>query len=165
MSIRTLGIPSLRHHKPSGQAVVTLSGRDYYLGKHGSGEAKAEYDRLISEWLVHGRNLPLPTAAGPADITINELLVAYLDFADGYYRKNGQPTSEPESIRVTIRCLRRLYGHTLAREFGPLALKAIRQGMIDEGLCRNEVNKRTGRLVRLFKWAVENESSDCASDR
>jgi integrase len=26
--------------------------------------------------------------------------------------------------------------------------------MIDTGLCRNEVNKRTGRIVRLFKWAV-----------
>jgi site-specific recombinase XerD len=26
--------------------------------------------------------------------------------------------------------------------------------MIDSGLCRNEVNKRTGRITRLFKWAV-----------
>ena len=32
-------VPSLRHHKPSGQAVVTLSGRDVYLGPHGSPEA------------------------------------------------------------------------------------------------------------------------------
>jgi hypothetical protein len=27
--------PSYRRHKPSGQAVVTLSGRDIYLGKWG----------------------------------------------------------------------------------------------------------------------------------
>jgi hypothetical protein len=26
--------------------------------------------------------------------------------------------------------------------------------MVDAGLCRNEVNKRTGRIVRLFKWSV-----------
>jgi hypothetical protein len=26
--------------------------------------------------------------------------------------------------------------------------------LIDSGLCRNEVNKRTGRIVRLIKWAV-----------
>jgi integrase len=26
--------------------------------------------------------------------------------------------------------------------------------MVDSGLCRNEVNKRTGRIVRAFKWAV-----------
>ena len=39
MSVRT---PSYRLHKPTGQAVVTLSGRDIYLGKYGSIESKAE---------------------------------------------------------------------------------------------------------------------------
>lgn len=29
--------------------------------------------------------------------------------------------------------------------------------MIDAGLCRNEVNKRTGRIVRAFKRAVGEE--------
>lgn len=29
-------IPSYRHHKPSGHAVVTLGGRDIYLGKYNS---------------------------------------------------------------------------------------------------------------------------------
>ena len=28
--------PSYRRHKPSGQAVVTLNGKDYYLGKNGA---------------------------------------------------------------------------------------------------------------------------------
>src|SRR5262249_48330031 len=40
---------------------------------------------------------------------------------------------------------------------GPLALKAVRQAMVDVGLCRTEVNKRVGRVVRCFRWAVENE--------
>ncbi len=31
-----LRIPSYRHHKPSGQAVVALNGRDHYLGKYRS---------------------------------------------------------------------------------------------------------------------------------
>jgi hypothetical protein len=46
VSVRT---PSYRLHKPSGQAVVTLDSRDFYLGKYGSPESRAEYDRLISE--------------------------------------------------------------------------------------------------------------------
>ncbi len=29
--------------------------------------------------------------------------------------------------------------------------------MIQDNLCRNEVNKRIGRVCRCFKWAVENE--------
>ena len=45
-------VPSYRKHKPSGQAVVTLSGRDHYLGPHGSKTSIAEYDRLIAEWLA-----------------------------------------------------------------------------------------------------------------
>ena len=38
-----------------------------------------------------------------------------------------------------------------------MALKAVRQAFIDSGLCRNEVNRRTGLVVRFFKWTVENE--------
>jgi hypothetical protein len=55
------------------------------------------------------------------------LLLAYLAFADSYYVKHGRPTTEPASIRVTVRPLRQLYGHTLARDFGPLQLKAVRE--------------------------------------
>jgi integrase len=133
---------------------VTLDGRDIYLGRYGSPESRAEFDRILAEWLSNGRRLPAPASASGTDLSVNELAVTYLAFADGYYTKRGKPTSEPVSIRQTIRPLRQLYGHTLAREFGPLQLKAVRQAMIDAGLCRNEVNKRTGRIVRMFKWAV-----------
>ena len=37
------------------------------------------------------------------------------------------------------------------------ALKAVRQAMIDADLCRNEINKRIGKVVRMFKWGVAEE--------
>ncbi len=74
-----------------------------------------------------------------------------------YYVKNGKPTTEPVNIRLAIRPLRQLYGHTLAREFGPLRLKTVRQAMIDSGLCRSEINKRVRHVLRAFKWAVGEE--------
>jgi integrase len=154
VSARTLRTPSYRLHKPTGQAVVTLDGRDFYLGRFGSSESRAEYDRIIVEWISNGRRLPAPASGVGSDLTVNELLLAYLGFADSYYVKHGRPTTEPASIRLSIRPLRPLYGDTMAKDFGPLQLKAIRQAMIGSGLCRNEVNKRTGRIVRLFKWAV-----------
>jgi hypothetical protein len=46
VSLRTL---SYRLPKPTGLAVVTLSGRDRYLGKHGTGGSRAEYDRLVAQ--------------------------------------------------------------------------------------------------------------------
>src|SRR5258708_1768103 len=102
MSPRT---PSYRLHKPTGQAVVTLDGRDFYLGKHATEASRAEYDRLIAEWLAHGRRLP---RAGGGDLTVNELILRYVEFADTYYSKAGKPTSEPASIRLSLRPLRRL---------------------------------------------------------
>ena len=36
-------------YKRTDQAVVTLNGRDYYLGKHGTGASRQAYDRLIGE--------------------------------------------------------------------------------------------------------------------
>ncbi len=85
------------------------------------------------------------------------MLLAYLRHAESYYVKNGKATRETTNIQLALRPVRRLYGHTPARDFGPLALKAVRQDMIDSGLCRNEVNKRVGKVVRAFKWAVGEE--------
>jgi len=150
MNYRT---PSYRLHKPSGQAVVTIGGRDCYLGKHGTPTSHSEYDRLIAEWLQNGRILPATN-----DLTVNELLVGYIRHCDEYYRRtDGTPTSEADSIRQSIRPLKEIYGHTLAHEFGPVKLKVCREAMIDADLCRNECNKRTRRIVRAFGWAVENE--------
>jgi integrase len=130
-----------------------LNGKDVYLGRYQSPESIAEYQRRISEWLINGGRSP----GRSSDLTINEMLLAYLRFADGYYRKHGEPTKEPALLRLSFRTLRQLYGDTLASEFGPLALKATRQAMIDAGLSRLEINRRVGRIGRAFKWAVENE--------
>ena len=150
-------IPSYRLHKPTGLAVVTIGGRDVYLGKHGHPESRAEYDRLIAEWLVTGRRTVVSETGSPSDLTINEMLEAYLRHADSYYVKNGKPTTEPTNIRLAVRPLRQLYGHTLASEFGPVRLKTVRQEMITADLCRAEVNKRTRHILRAFKWAVGEE--------
>jgi integrase len=154
VSVHALRTPSYRLHKPTNQAVVTLDGRDFYLGRFGTPESRGEYDRLIVEWISNGRRLPVPSSGVGSDLTVNELLVDYLAFADSYYVKHGRPTTEVASIRQTIRPVRELYGNTMARDFGPLQLKSVRRRFVDSGLCRNEVNKRTCRVVRLFKWAV-----------
>jgi integrase len=141
-------LPRYRRHRASRQAVVTLNGRDYYLGPYGTKASKFEYDRLIGEWLAGGRN-PLHVTA--AELTVVELCARYLKFADGHYHSN--PKVMP-GIKRTIRYLREQYSHTAAREFGPLALKAIRQGMVEEGLSRRYINDHADRIKRMFKWAV-----------
>jgi integrase len=136
---------------------VTIGGHDVYLGEFDTPESRAEYDRHIAEWLATGRR-PIAIESGCAtDLTVSEMLNSYLDYADAYYVKNGVVTREPINIGLAIRPLRQLYGHTLAREFGPVRLKAVRQAMINSGLCRAEVNKRVRHVLRAFKWAVGEE--------
>ncbi|HOW70911.1 MAG TPA: recombinase XerD, partial [Phycisphaerae bacterium] len=148
--------PSYRLHKPSGQAVLTLDGEDHYLGKYGTAESRAEYDRLLALWLVNGRRLPQPGGSSP-DLTVDELIVAYWEFARRYYVKNGRPTDEQAGIRLAFRPLAKLFGATQASEFSPLRLKTVRSAMIAKGWCRSNVNKNVGRIKRLFGWGVENE--------
>ncbi|MBN2490307.1 MAG: site-specific integrase, partial [Planctomycetes bacterium] len=146
-------VPQYRRHRASGQAIVKLSGKTYYLGPHGTEASRAEYDRLVAEWMRNGRRFQ----RGSTDITVNELLLAYWRFAEGYYRQDGQPTSELNAIRIACRPLRRLYGSTQARDFGPLALKVVREAMVSRGWVRTSVNHHIVRIRRLFKWAAENE--------
>ena len=93
MPAKRIKAPSYRRHKASGQAVVTLDGKDFYLGPHGTKASHTEYDRVVAEWLANGRQLPR-SGGGPTDVTINELVAAYWQFARGYYVKNGRPTDE-----------------------------------------------------------------------
>jgi hypothetical protein len=86
-------IPKYRQHKPSGRAFVELAGRRYYLGRYGSKASRLEYDRHIGEWLQNGRT-SRPDTEDPRSLLIVELIVAYLKFAKGYYRKAGRLTSE-----------------------------------------------------------------------
>lgn len=159
----TRKLPSYRNHKPSVRAVVTLDGRDFYLGKYGSPENRAEYERVIAEWLARRRSAPsspppIPGGLPGDDLTVTEVLVFFWRHAERHYRTpGGEPSSELDNFKDTFRPLKKLYGATAAREFSPLKLKALRQAMIDSGLCRNVINQRIGRIVHAFKWAASEE--------
>src|SRR6476469_3780767 len=85
-------VPSYRLHKPTRQAVVTLAGRDIYLGKYGSAESRKEYRRRTGEWLSSGGTSP---GAEPSELTIAELLTRYRKFAERHYRpRPGSRTNE-----------------------------------------------------------------------
>jgi integrase len=149
----TQSIPKYRKHRASGQAVVTLSGVDHYLGPHGTKASKLEYDRVITEWLANGRQ----TLRGPNGVSVAELLAGYWQHAKRYYWKNGEATDTLSHVKVALRFLKTSYSHTQAADFGPLAFKAVRGKMVNAGHSRGYINRQMGHIVRLFKWGVENE--------
>ena len=139
-----------RKHRASGQAVVTLGGRDFYLGPHGTRASTREYDRLIGEFIASGRSLSFgqPDAAE----TVVQLAADYLLHAKTYYGTSA--TSEYHRIKLVLRPLINLYGRTNTADFGPLQLKAVRESLISKGNARKTINLSIGRVVRMFRWAV-----------
>jgi len=162
---RRIKVPSYRLHKQSGQAVVTLTDgmgtrRDVLLGRYGTPESRAEYARVLTEWEASGHRLPAKSAEPSApNLSVNELLLAFWQHAEQHYRRpDGTPTSEIDCLRAALRPLRQLYGHTPVKEFGPLALRAVRQQMIESvgkrtqrPWCRRTINLHTYRIRSVFK--------------
>lgn len=147
-----LNKPAYLRHKATGQARCRINGKDLYLGPYGSPQSREKYEELVSEWFARNGD------TARLDFTIDDLAIAYLDFADGYYRGvNGEPTGEARNMRHSLRPLVRLFGETRVREFGPLKLKAARDEMIQSGHCRTHVNSEINRIRRVFRWGVENE--------
>jgi integrase len=153
--------PSYRRHS-SGQACVTVRQangrrREILLGPWDTPESRAEYRRILAELDAgHDRLPPQGPAAAPADLSINELALAYWKHAEAYYgfdRRKGTAYN----LRDALRILRELYGHTPATAFGPLALKACRAAMVKKGWSRTYTNAQVDRLRRVFRWAAEEE--------
>ncbi|MEQ8763105.1 MAG: site-specific integrase [Planctomycetota bacterium] len=152
---RNRKLPSYRLHRASGRGVVTLEGRDHYLpGEHGSERSQAEYDRLIAEYLANGRHV----RSKGEEATVADLVTVFTkEHVETYYRKNGEKTSEVACMKAAHDRLTRLYGQSLANEFGPLSLTALRNAMIEEGLSYKVINGYVFRIRHLFKWGVANE--------
>ncbi|RUL83425.1 tyrosine-type recombinase/integrase [Tautonia sociabilis] len=143
-------IPRTSRHR-SGQAVARLNGRDHYLGAHGSPEAAAAYERLIAEWLADGRRSPAD------EPTVNDVILAFLDHATAYYKDGGPHGGEVGCIKDVLKIVKQLYGRTPAADFGPRALKVVRDRMIGKGWCRRYINAQVDRIQRMFRWATEEE--------
>ena len=173
-------IPKLCLHKASGRAVVCIDGKDHYCGKFNSPEAWEFYTRLISEWMHRKKFAPsqskeIPPSDDFNTLTIDELILRYFTFSEKYYANS---LGELDKIRLALKPLRALYGKKLVREFGPKALKHVRETMTYERtrtriqtdslgnktkiqksstLSQRTINQRINIITRMFSWASEEE--------
>lgn len=78
--------PSYRLHKPTGQAVVTLSDpqsgkrKDFYLGEHGSPDSHKRYAEILQAHHEHGQVIdaqPQPLKPVQAEDTVTSVLLAF----------------------------------------------------------------------------------------
>ncbi len=125
---KTQRTPSYRRHKATGQAVVTLNGRDIYLTAPYSITAAsvAEYDNLIANWLDNDRRLPAgikdvhewmrsprgdksrtPTPGDDyGSLAVWELATLFLeDSKKQFTRPDGRVLGELDKLKVALRPL------------------------------------------------------------
>ena len=145
-------IPNYRLHKATGQAFVELGGRRFYLGKYGSKASKAEYERRLAEYLANGRKLPPTTAK--TGISCQELVVRFLEWAEGYYVKNGKQTPTFTHCQRAVSLLVEHYGHESVDDFSPLSLVFLQKKLVEKGYARPTVNRYVCVIKQAFKHGV-----------
>ena len=146
-------LPSYRLHKASGQAFIELGGRRFYLGVHGSKASREEYERRLAEYLANGRKLP-PTRT-KSGISCQELAVHFLQWAEGYYVKNGVKTPTFNHCRNALSLLTKHYGNESVDNFTPLSLVFLQEKWIEQGLARQTVNRYVGIVRQAFKHGTK----------
>ncbi len=163
MAAKKTRVPGYLLHKPSGRAIVKVAGKIMYLGKYGSDESRDAYARIVAD-LLAGRPTEKPQPAQPdrdntpgPTLAIGQLAARFQQYADGYYLKNGKPTSEPAAVRCALKFLTANHADLPAADFSIGDLKVIRQAMVDAGHCRNSVNKNVRRIRLAFTWAATEE--------
>lgn len=166
-----VGPPPYCLHKSSGHAYVTLDGVPQYLGKHNSPASLKKYSQLIAQHAAGAIIEKAKPLTIGSNLTVAEVALKYIDYAKGYYKKNGRQTDEVQCIKSALRPLADLFPDVIANEFGPLMLKAVREAMIPERdkkvgrgkktvkvrWTRRYINMSVNRIRRMFKWAVSNE--------
>jgi integrase len=164
-----------RTYHISGQSVVRLDGRDFYLGEHDSPESIARYAVLIAAYQAGGMRLPADFEIGTLEPQVMSML--------GMIVEPQQQAKTPITVRHVTACFRlhiaeryannpkeihRLGmvcdalelndGDLNADQYGPLALQRQRQRFVDTGkTSRPYVNRLTNAIVRIFKHAVSQE--------
>ncbi len=147
-------VPKYRFHKASGQAVVVIAGRSFYLGKFNSKESRQAYARIMAEWKSSGK----ASFGTDADqVTVAMLWADYRDHCDSYYPESRK--SEAVMTRIAWRFMDD-YLDVFVRDFNANSLRAVRAKMLEavgargKPLSRKYINKQVSRIVRGFKWGV-----------
>ncbi len=171
-------VPAIRYHI-SGNAVVSIAGRDFYLGKHGSVEAWARYAVLVADYQRNGLTLPegytlddvnakasflmapqAETHQANTPILVCHVVAGYREHIKIRYGKPYQATDLARRLGICDD-LELHDGKLLANDFGSKKLKEYRARFIKKGdKSRKYINKLASEIRRVFRWAIAEELID-----
>jgi integrase len=152
---RKFRAPGYLHHKATGQAFVRLDGHDYYLGRYDTPESRAAYDRLIADWLRRRAGHAGVPAPPPARLSVGALAARFLEHATAKYQ-GPERIKELLHYRQALTVLDGLHGRTPAADFGPKALREVRDAMAGKWSA-STANHNLTRLKTMLRWLAQEE--------
>ena len=166
---RPVSIP--KPYSKSGQLVVCLrdartgTRRTIYCGADGTAEARREYFRVLAAWEAADR-VVAPAKPDlrhrvrrPESASVAEVVLGYFKHVKARHsRPDGKLTNHGGVVRSALRVLREEAGDMPAIDFGPKALRQVRDAMVkSDRFNRKTINENTRYIVAAFRWAVAEE--------
>ena len=159
--------PKLCRNKCRNFAYVTVNGKQIYLGKWGTDEAQAAYERFLLNWIKTNRENQPQNQPQPKDprggFTVTEMAVAYV----AEYRK--RPVKNRSDLKTFIRIANRLadvFPNYEADRFSVRDLETLRDSFQNEEFTRmgkqqkrsrTYLNKLISRTKTIFSWGSSKE--------
>jgi integrase len=132
---------------------IANKSRRMTLGKYGSPESLQRYRNFLAR--LEGQQTSL--VASPSNWpTLEELIDAYLTFAEGFYLRETGLSSEYDGMVHALGFLTPFSDMT-AEQFGPKSLVAVRLALAKGGKLRSTANHVLSRIKKFFRWCSENE--------
>lgn len=130
-------------------------GKQEYFGHESDPDSLQKYAAFLS----HVQQTPDGLAGQLTKAcSVNEVCLAFVTkYAPRYRDASGKPSAELDCFKSAIRVLRPLFGESVAKDFGPLRLRTVRDAMVAEGWCRNFINKQVRRIRMMFRFAISLE--------
>jgi integrase len=154
-------VPSYRRQKSRNLAVVTIDGRDYYLGPWDTPASKQKYAALIRSWQQQqeaGDNYQEESLRPNDQPTINDLILAYLKHVLVYYKPNHGENKEAGCVDAALKVIQDCgFGREPAETFRPKDLKTVREAMVKKDWSRSYINRQICRVRRMFAFAAEED--------
>lgn len=165
MTKKRTSLPSLFHHKASGQSAVQIRDDDgrrrtIYLGRHGSRAAQERYREVLSQQLSGHLVRAKPRVRAPSEWpTVGQLAADFLMHARRFYRDaSGAVSAEVTNFTGAFRVLLAKLADEHVDQFTVRDLDEVRQALVDSRrYCRKTVNDTIRRCKVIFRWGAEHQ--------
>lgn len=164
-------VPKYRRHKGVNRGFIEYQRKRTYLpGPYNSPESLAAYEQFVKDLQIANllqdrRERQLHAPAELAAVTVGELVVEFLAYAEDYYG----PVGEFQNFRAAAAYLLAKHLETRVRDLGPRSLNSLQEWMITQPcrdgrgqplqrkLSKNYINACLRRIKQIFSWGVGRE--------